>query len=117
MNYQRLTASFIAIAQLVSVEKELIGASMTIDEILSGHMNESDFEISVGCFEATNKVVLDLPGDVEAVLSMTVAQVIAEYTKEHHAELDSLFVTKRFLGLREVFEEALLDKLRRDTEE
>lgn len=103
MNHDRLTASLISIIQTVSINKEVVGASMTLSEIGEHYLDSLDFELAVICFEAENRVVVSAERIPPAELaSQTLRQFVELCTSDTDPSLgDSLFVTKRFGAFRE----------------
>jgi hypothetical protein len=104
MNYDQLTANFIAIIQAVSLNKELVGASMTLREIGEDHLDDLDFAFAAICFESENRVVFSMPETLSdpALADETLGELVRMRTSATDPRLnDPLFVTKKIVAIKD----------------
>jgi len=112
MNYDKLTASFISIIQTVSSNKEIVGASMTVNEILESYLDDLDFEMAILCFEAENRVVFQIPAELpeKEFAGMSLRAAVQLCVSDKNSRLkDPQFVTHQFV----LFKDMVLEVLKR----
>lgn len=107
MNY--LVTSFIEIARCISDDLLICDANTTIEELISDEFDCFDFETALCCFEATHRVsfkprVWEL--NFTDFQQMTIEEFIDAFV-DHTEQRDPLFITKRFLILKEIMFEMM----------